>query len=212
MPTTKVVRPIVRAFAERFVARAAAHVRGGGHAVVWDTRARARLVFQRPKKGDVHDLGVWSVLDLGKQRWHVPKAGSLRGLATLRIPPDASDIVRRRAERDSIFPGTTRTIALDCLACGACCKDNEVVLFKKDEARLRRAGLDKLLQKPWSRHDNGRVVLTLRANKHCHHLGRDNRCGIYAHRPDACRDFPPGSECCLFSREAELGVTDGATN
>jgi len=209
MPATKIVRPIVRSFAERFADLAARHVRAGGHAVVWNARERARLVFPRPKKGDVHDLGVWSVLDLGKQRWHVPKTGPFAGLATLHVPYDSSDIVRRRAERDSIFPGPTRTVALDCLACGACCKDNEVVLFKKDETRLRKAGLAKLLHKPWSRRANGRVVLTLRANKRCHHLARDNKCGIYEARPDACRDFPPGSECCLFSREEELGITDG---
>jgi uncharacterized protein len=210
MPATQVVRPIVRAFAARFVANAARHARAGGHAVVWDARERATLVFTRPKEGDEQDLGLWSVLDLGKQRWHVPKKGSLRGLATLRIPDDCSDIVRRRAERDSIFPGTTRTLALDCLACGACCKDNEVLVFRKDEARLRRAGLAKLLQPPWSRRSNGRVVLTLRADKRCHHLHRDNMCGIYEARPDACSNFPPGSECCLFSREEELGITDGA--
>ncbi len=210
MSATTFVRPIVRAFAERFAENAARHVRAGGHAVILDAHERATLVFSRPKRGDVNDLGLWSVLDLGKQRWGVAQKGALRGLAFLRIPDDSTDIVRRRAERDSIFPGATRTLALDCLACGACCKDNEVVLLEKDVARFRRAGLAKLLHAPWSRRKDGRVVLTLRANKRCHHLHRDNTCGIYADRPGACRDFPPASECCLFSREDELGITDGA--
>jgi uncharacterized protein len=207
---TTVVRPIVRSFAARFTKEAARHVKAGGHAVVWSESERATLVFTRPKRGDVHDLGLWSVLDLGKSRWGVAKDGPLKGLATLRIPDDSSDIVRRRAERDSIFPGPTRTLELDCLACGACCKDNEVVLMNKDVARFQRAGLSKLLKKPWSRTKGGRVVLTLKKNGRCHHLGRDNKCGVYEHRPAACSEFPAGSECCLFSREEELGITDGA--
>ncbi len=212
MAATTVVRPIVRSFAERFAALAARHVRAGGHAVVWSPNERARLVFRRPAPGDVNDLGLWSVLDLGKQRWGSPKTGPFRGLATLKIPDDTSDIVRRRAERDSVFPGPTRTMTLDCLACGACCKNNEVVLLAKDRARLRRAGLAEVLRAPLARREGGRVMLTLRANGRCHHLHRDNTCGIYAARPGACRDFPVGSECCLFSREDELGVTDGATD
>ena len=44
----------------------------------------------------------------------------------------------------------------------------------------------------------------------CKHLGDDNRCGIYPIRPDACSTFPAGSECCLSSREEEMGIVDGA--
>jgi Fe-S-cluster containining protein len=55
------------------------------------------------------------------------------------------------------------------------------------------------------------VVLVLAKNKDCKHLARDNKCGIYALRPDACSHFPVGSECCLSAREEEMGIIDGAT-
>ena len=55
----------------------------------------------------------------------------------------------------------------------------------------------------------GRLVLTLLPNKRCHHLKRDNRCGIYELRPHPCSEFPAGSECCLYAREDVLDVYDG---
>jgi Fe-S-cluster containining protein len=48
------------------------------------------------------------------------------------------------------------------------------------------------------------------SNGDCRHLGKDNKCAIYPIRPDACSQFPMGSECCLFAREEELGILDGA--
>jgi hypothetical protein len=152
------------------------------------------------------------LLEIVKKRWQVAKEGALRGMATFRVPVDCTDIVRRRAERDSVFPGSTRTLDLDCLACGACCKDNEVILEQRDITRFERTGLARLLSPPWSRRKDGKMVLTLRKDKRCHHLHDDNKCGIYAQRPSACSQFPPGSECCLFSREEELGIIDGASS
>ncbi len=49
----------------------------------------------------------------------------------------------------------------------------------------------------------------LAKSKDCKHLGSDNKCAIYAIRPDACSTFPAGSECCLSSREEEMGIVDG---
>src|SRR5262249_40869446 len=116
-----------------------------------------------------------------------------------------------RAERDSVFPGPTRTMILDCLACGACCKENEVVLEDEDLERFAGAGRTELARRPLARRrKDGRLVLVLLKNKRCRHLGGDNRCGIYPIRPNACSEFPAGSECCLFSREEELGIVDGA--
>ena len=51
--------------------------------------------------------------------------------------------------------------------------------------------------------------MTLLKSKDCRHLGKDNKCAIYAIRPDACSEFPVASECCLFAREEEMGIYDG---
>src|SRR4051794_26158408 len=205
----RVVRPIVRQFKARFSHEISEHVRAGGHAIVWESPKRAHLVLPVPKEDDDHDLAMWSLLDLGKQKWDVIKRGALRGLATAKVPGDCLEVVRHRAERDSVFPGPMRTMNLDCLKCGACCKDNLVILHKVDVARFAEARRHELAKPPYTKKVNGKLVLRLLRSKDCRHLGSDNKCGIYAIRPDACSTFPMASESCLFSREEELGVTDG---
>ena len=205
----RVVRPIVRQFQARFEREIARHVRAGGHAVVWESEKRARLVFPTIDEDDENDLGLWSILNLGKSAWTDIESGPLKGFSTMPVPRDCLEIVRARAERDSTFEGTTREVDLDCLACGACCRDNEVILYRKDVARFRAAGRDDLLRPPYAKKKDGKLVLTLLRSKDCKHLGGDNKCAIYDFRPDACSSFPVGSEPCLFSREEELGLVDG---
>jgi len=206
---SRIVRPVVRSFKSRFSKEAAAWVRRGGHAVFWETDKRAVLVFPPPDPDDPHDLGFWAVLDLGKQKFTVEERGPFRGLATTLFPKSHHDIARRRAERDSMWPGPTRTLVLDCLTCAACCKDNEVQLFDVDVERFERAERPELGRSPIARKRDGKLVLTLLPSGLCRYLGKDNKCAIYACRPDACSEFPAGSECCLYSRAVELGVHDG---
>ena len=59
------------------------------------------------------------------------------------------DIVREWCARDAGQPRSTRTMKLDCLACGACCRDNRVVLEKPDLARWRRAARHDLLDRAY---------------------------------------------------------------
>jgi len=206
----RVRRPVVRSFDKRFVRECAAWVRAGGHAVLWDSPDRARLVLPRPDPDDPMDLGRWSIMDLGKSSYAVVRRGPLEGLATTPVPSDTLDIVRERATRDSIHRGPTRSMNLDCLACGSCCRSNDVILEKVDERRFARAGRTELMRPPLARRRrDGRIRLRLLPNGDCHHLGKDNRCAIYAIRPDACSQFPVGSECCLFAREEEMGIVDG---
>lgn len=213
MPSARVVRPVVRSFQREFVDNAAAWVKRGGHAVVWDSPRRARLVVRAWEKDDAQNLGYWAMLDLGKWTWRVQASGPLDGLATTTVPDDAHDIVSGWATRDSVHPGPTRAMKLDCLACGACCRDNEVLVERRDAARFKKGGREDLLRPPFSRRrKDGKLVLRLAKSDDCLHLGRDNKCAIYTIRPDACRDFPMGSECCLYAREEELGITDGATS
>ena len=206
----RVDRPVVRSYALPYTEQAAAWVRSGGHAVVWIAPRKARLVFARPRRGDENDLGWWSALDLGKSEYSVARRGPFTGMAFVRVPHDCYGIVRERIARDSVHAGPTRRMMLDCLECGACCKDNRVELEDGDIARFERSGRGELARPPYARRDDGTVVLVLRRDKRCKHLGGDNRCGIYAIRPGACSTFPVGSECCLSSREEEMGIVDGA--
>ena len=210
MALEPVHRPVVRNFKAPYFDEAASWVQSGGHAVVWLSTRKARLVFARPRAGDDFDLGWWSALDLGRTDYLVARRGVFAGMAYVRVPHDCYAIVRARVERDAGHPGPTRSLALDCLACAACCKDNRVELDEVDIARLERAGRAELTRPPYTRRENGSVVLLLRKDKRCKHLLADNRCGIYEARPGACSTFPPGSECCLSSREEELGILDSA--
>jgi hypothetical protein len=208
----RVTRPIVRSFRWPYFEEAAAWVRAGGHAIVWIAPRKARLVFARPRKGDDGDLGRWSALDMGRTDWLVAVRGPFTGMAFVKVPHDCYAIVRDRVVRDSIYPDATRTLDLDCLECGACCKDNRVELDDDDVARFERAGRGELARPPYARREDGSVILVLRPDKRCKHLAADNKCGIYAIRPEACSSFPVGSECCLSSREEEMGIVDGATS
>lgn len=180
-------------------------MRAGGHGILWETPERAKLVVGRFSRDDKMHLGRWAIMDLGKSSYGVAKKGPLRGLVTTPVPPDTLDIVREWATRDSIHPGPRRAMNLDCKACGACCRDNEVQLEREDWRRFRRGKIEPIVRKK-----NGEIMLRVLGNKKCAYLGRGNLCGIYTHRPNACRDFPAASECCLFAREEELGIFDGA--
>ena len=210
MATQSVTRPVVRSFKVPYLPEAASWVREGGHAVVWLTTRKARLVFAQPRAGDDFDLGRWSALDLGRTDYAIARRGIFAGLAYVRVPHDCYAIVRARVERDSGHPQATRSLSLDCLACAACCKDNHVELDDADMARFERAGRADLTRPPYTRKENGTIVLVLGKDKRCKHLLGDNRCGIYDARPAACSTFPPGSECCLSAREEELGILDSA--
>ena len=211
MSVTPVNRPIVRSFKPEHTKNAIAHVKKGGHAVIWESEKRATLVFQIPADDNNEDFGAWAIYDMGKWKWDIHHAGPLKGLASTRVPSDCLWIARRHVERDSIHPGHTRKIAIDCTKCAACCRDNEVILLPPDIKRFKDGGRPELAQKPYAKRDKeGKLVLTLLDNKRCRHLKRDNRCGIYELRPHACSEFPMGSECCLFAREDVLGLYDGA--
>jgi uncharacterized protein len=205
-----VVRPVVRSFRDPFFQEAVAWVRSGGHSVVRLSPHRTRLVFARPRRGDDFDLGWWAVLDMGRLSFKVAKPGTMfEGLAYVAVPHDCYAIVHDRIVRDSIHPGPTRAIDLDCLACGSCCRDNKVELDDEDLARFAKAGRPELGRPPFARRQDGVVVLVLQKDRRCKHLADDNRCGIYDLRPYSCSRFPVGSECCLSAREEEMGIVDG---
>jgi hypothetical protein len=210
VPAQTVTRPVVRSFTLRQRRLAAEHVRAGGHAVIWERPARARLLVPAPNEDDPLDLALYSILDLGKKRYEISRRGVTKGLATALISRDCNEIVRARIERDRYHPGATRELTLDCTECAACCYSNNVVLDKNDIARFARAGRPELAQMPYARRKDGKLTLRLAPDGGCIQLRLDKRCNIYDIRPEMCRSFPVGSECCLSSRADDLGIWDGA--
>lgn len=205
------IRPVIRSYKWPYREQAAAWVRKGGHALVWLSPRQARLFFPKPRKGDESDLGWWAALDLGRSTYQVARSGFFSGLGYLRVPHDCYSIVRARVLRDSIYAEPRRELELDCLECGACCRDNRVELDEEDIARFDRGGRPELSQPPYAKRDDGKIILVLRKDKRCKHLASDNRCDVYSIRPNACSTFPAGSECCLSAREEEMGIVDGAS-
>jgi Fe-S-cluster containining protein len=206
----RIHRAIVRSFSARERRQAAEHARAGGHAVLWERPSEARLVLPPPDESDPKDLALHSILDLGQKRYTISRRGVTKGLAIVRVGRDRYDIVRQRIARDKHHTGATREITLDCLACGACCYSNEVVLGEDDVRRFERAGRPELGAMPYARRKNGKLMLRLASDGGCLQLGADNRCSIYGIRPDMCRTFPVGSECCLSARAEDFGIYDGA--
>jgi Fe-S-cluster containining protein len=126
----------------------------------------------------------------------------------VRVAKGHRAFIREWCERDSTCPGHTRQVELDCLACGACCRDNRVVLEPYDRVLWRQSGRPDLAERPYVRTAKGVMLLCLTADGACVHLGPGNRCAIYRLRPGNCRSFPAGSEACLAARLDTLGIVD----
>lgn len=91
--------------------------------------------------------------------------------------------------------------ALECQACGACCREayHSVEVSRRDP--FVRAHPDLLVEV------DGRLTLP-RANGRCACLEGQGRfrCNVYDERPRTCRDFERGSENCLTARR-RVGLT-----
>ncbi|WP_437709562.1 YkgJ family cysteine cluster protein [Sorangium sp. So ce448] len=206
-----VSRPIWRRFRPRFLSRAAAHVRAGGHAAIVLPDERVDLLLSIGEDGKLTELGLWSLLSIEQQRFRRVGEGPAKGLATARVKRQYEGSVLDWCERDSTHPGAIREVALDCLSCGACCHDANVLLDEVDLARFRGAGRGDLTGRAYVRRArDGKITLRFAASGRCQHLCEDLRCAIYEIRPDNCRAFVVGSEACLSAREETLGIRDGA--
>ncbi len=211
MSRTRLARPVWRRFADRFLSRAAAWVRSGGHAAVVRDDGVIELYLGVDGKGRITEAGRWSVLALDQERYRRVKDGPAAGLFRARVGAHAVEAALDWCERDSIHQGPTRTLDLDCLDCGACCHEANVILYDADLERFREAGRPELTTRTYVRRArDGKVTLRFLRDGRCQQLAQDNRCFIYEIRPHNCRVFPAGSEACLAARESTLGVRDGA--
>jgi Fe-S-cluster containining protein len=101
---------------------------------------------------------------------------------------------------------------LDCLACGACCRqasDGRILVPEQDIVRWRRAGRADLVARLVPGHF-GELAFAYTDEGACVHLGTAscaNACSIYEERGTTCREFERGSWQCLeFRRDAGLST------
>lgn len=99
---------------------------------------------------------------------------------------------------------------LDCLTCGACCRegsDGRILIPEADLVRWRRLGRDDIAEAIVPGHF-GEVAFAHRDDGACVHLGTEasvNVCAIYAIRGTTCREFDRGSrQCREFRRDAGI--------
>lgn len=186
-------------------------MRRGGFAAVHDERGGVTVYLSLDANAKLTELGEWALLAIEQGGFRRVKDGPAEGLATVKIKPSYAGSVLDWCDRDSIHEGPTRTIHLDCLECGACCHDANVLLDDDDFNRWKAAGREDLLGKDYlKRSRDGKVTLRFAKSGCCQNLQSDNKCSIYEIRPDNCRVFVVGSEACLAAREDTLGIREGA--
>ena len=105
---------------------------------------------------------------------------------------------------------SSRNDELDCLTCGACCRqasDGRILVPEQDIVRWRRTGRDDLVAQLVPGHF-GEMAFAYTDAGACVHLGTPacaNACSIYEERGTTCHDFERGSWQCLeFRRDAGI--------
>lgn len=215
-----VARPIWRLFDATQLARAARHARSGGLAVVrmrtWmllgpggDGRARTSLVSAAAREPP--EMVDWAIHAVHASWWLRETNGPLAGLVRAPVTKRYRSFVETWAERDARYRGAIHRVRLDCTACAACCRDNQVVLRDADLERWRKARRHDLIERTQVWRFGRRRLPLVEGTKACIHLA-GKRCGIYALRPEMCSEFVPGSEHCLSAREQQLGFALPSTN
>lgn len=85
---------------------------------------------------------------------------------------------------DTVFAET------DCLSCANCCKTTSPIIEQADMDMLAEGlsvSRSELIRDYLTMDEDGDFVFR---SAPCPMLLEDNRCKVYAHRPEACRDYP----------------------
>ena len=133
-----------------------------------------------------------------------PPVGATCAGCVWRKPGKRADrCLRHRGEAVSpawpACPAFTPDAELDCLACGACCREAyHTVEVSRRDAFVR-------LHRELTHEQEGRLHV-LRNGPRCVCLGDDFRCAHYADRPRTCRDFERGGPNCVEARR-RVGLT-----
>ena len=97
------------------------------------------------------------------------------------------------AELDALVKTATDAVwsQIDCLTCGNCCKQLQIVIDERDIRRLaKRLGSSPAeVRRTYVARSEDDGTLHFKSSP-CPFLGEDNACGVYEDRPQACRDFP----------------------
>ena len=95
--------------------------------------------------------------------------------------------------------------AAECDGCGACCRTFPIYATSADAAREPRLAAEALpIRGPNAPPDAWALRLyPLPFQDACGFLDVDRRCGIYATRPQVCREFLAGGDLCQQARAAE---------
>jgi uncharacterized protein len=201
-------RPVWRSFRPEFLGRAILHVKGGGFSALFFRNGTIKMLLPLKRDGSLTEMARWALLSLEIRRWGHSRTGPLSKIAAINVKRGDRAVLREWCERDAVHPQSTHRIRLDCRRCGACCRDNRVVLEAPDLAKWTRRGRTDLFGRAFVRTSKGVKLLRAAANGACVHLGRGNRCAIYRLRPGNCSAFPVGAETCLAARLDTLGIVD----
>lgn len=94
----------------------------------------------------------------------------------------------------------------ECDGCAACCRTFPIFVSHEDAAReLRIAAEGRLLPLHLAAPQWDYQLFPLPFHQACCFLNEENRCTIYASRPDVCRRFAAGSPQCQEAR-ADAGL------
>jgi uncharacterized protein len=190
------------------LAKAVLHVKTGGFSALFFKSGQLKILLPLGRGGSLTEMAQWALLSLEIRRWGRARTGPTRSLAAVNVKPKDRASVREWCDRDSVHPRSTYPLRLDCRTCGACCRDNRVVLEPSDLLLWKRRGRADLLDRSCVRASKGAKLLRLTAKGACVHLGPSNRCTIYRLRPGNCSAFPVGAETCLAARLDTLGIVD----
>lgn len=102
--------------------------------------------------------------------------------AFLQQEVDPSDVDKKVHELNR-----TISAAIDCTSCGNCCRVKQPELEESDVQRLAHGmGVSSAQLKTGMFEEGGTYVF---CDEPCPLL-KENKCTVYAHRPDDCRDYP----------------------
>lgn len=204
----EVVRPLWRRFSPRFIERAFDHVAAGGLAAVVHSETRIEAYFGVDQSSELAYFARWALASIEHSGVTARTEGGEARLRKAVLDGEQALSVLDWCDRDSVHPGSTRTMTLDCVACTACCQHADVIIEPGDLERLRAYGRAELADATRYRRDpQGRLHLRFDGPR-CGHLEASGACAIYEARFEACRQFPPGSEPCLAAREDTLDIRD----
>lgn len=160
----------------------------------WDLPWRSVRATESPLES-THPLGrPWGDRDrrCGQCAWAVPAGPGPLVLRCQAAPPKQRGVQPRVSAEMRACTGFEQP--LDCLECGACCREafDAVEISRQDPVRRKHPS--------YVFKADGRYQIRRTLANRCSALGADLRCAIYADRPRCCRDFERHGPNCIFAR------------